>query len=294
TFGYDALGRRVRKEWEGAVTEFVWDGDDLVHERLTTAEGIHAPLVTWIFEPGTFAPVAKFEGRKRYAVVTDHLGTPTLLMTEAGKLAWKAQLDVYGVPREEQAGIERSDATGNPWRYPGQYEDAETGLYYNRFRYYDPESGRYISEDPIGLAGDTSQYAYVENSILWTDVFGLAKDPVRLGEGGRFGGLDDRADPGDLLTPHHMPQNKLGHLPRRDGGAIIMEEADHQLTRTFGSKGKQTAKQDIGLSFREALAKDIRDIKLKFGSKYDQAIRDMLDYYKREQPELMKKKKGCK
>jgi hypothetical protein len=67
--------------------------------------------VTWIFEPGAFAPIAKFEGRKRYAVVTDHICTPTMLMTEAGKLAWKAQLDVYGVPREERAGIEESDAT---------------------------------------------------------------------------------------------------------------------------------------------------------------------------------------
>ena len=292
-FAYDALGRRVRKEWEGAITEFVWDGDDLVHERVTTAEGTHAPLVTWIFEPGTFAPVAKFEGRKRYAVVTDHLGTPTLLMTEAGKLAWKAQLDVYGVPREEQAGIARGDATGNPWRYPGQYEDAETGLYYNRFRYYDPESGRYISEDPIDLGGGLFQYAYVENPTFWTDVFGLAKDPVRLGEGGQFGGLNDRRTVGDDLTPHHMPQDKLGFLPRKDGGAVVMDEVDHELTRTFANKGKQTAKEDIGLSFCKVLAKDIRDLKVKFGAKYDKCIREMIDYYKREHPELVKNKR-CK
>ena len=171
-FTYDALGRRVRKEFDGAVTEYVWDGNDLVHERKSQG-GQLEPLVTWLFEPGTFAPVAKFEGKKRYSVVTDHLGTPTMLMTEAGKLAWKAQLDVYGVPREERAGIAKEDATGNPWRYPGQYEDAETGLYYNRFRYYDPETGRYISEDPIGLDGGLKAFGYVDDPLRWGDPFGL-------------------------------------------------------------------------------------------------------------------------
>jgi RHS repeat-associated protein len=101
-----------------------------------------------------------------------------MLMTEAGKLAWKAQLDIYGVPREEHAGIEDSDATENPWRYPGQYEDRETGLYYNRFRYYDPEAGRYISEDPIGLRGGLSQYGYVHDPLWWTDAGGLAGNPA--------------------------------------------------------------------------------------------------------------------
>lgn len=64
--------------------------------------------------------------RQRYGVVTDHLGSPTMLTTEAGELAWRAQFDVYGVPREEEG------VAG---------EDRETGLFYNRFRYYDLEAG---------------------------------------------------------------------------------------------------------------------------------------------------------
>jgi RHS repeat-associated protein len=172
TFAYDALGRRVRKEFDGTVTEFVWDGDDLVHERVSKAGDVQ-PLVTWLFEPGSFAPVAKFEGRKRFSVVTDHLGTPSMLMNEAGKLAWKAQLDIYGVLKEQRAGVEEREATRNPWRYPGQYEDRETGLYYNRFRYYDAESGRYMREDPIGLAGGLALFTYVGNPALWFDPFGL-------------------------------------------------------------------------------------------------------------------------
>jgi len=167
-FAYDALGRRVKKEFDGRTTEYVWDGDDLVHERERDAEGKFAPMVTWVFEPGTFAPLAKVVGRVRYGVVTDHLGTPAVLMTEAGEIAWKAQLDVYGVVREEVA------KTACPWRWPGQYEDAETGLYYNRFRYYDPEAGRYISPDPIGLLGGTALYGYVHNPLASVDRLGLS------------------------------------------------------------------------------------------------------------------------
>ena len=173
-FAYDALGRRVRKEFEGTVTEFVWDGDDLVHEKVTRADGTGPAITTWVFEPGAFAPVAKLEGAKRYSVVTDHLGTPTEMLNEAGKLAWRAQLDVWGVPREDLDSIAQDERAKNPWRYPGQYQDEETGLYYNRFRYYDPEAGRYIGADPVGLRGGEHQYAYVSDPCATTDPYGLS------------------------------------------------------------------------------------------------------------------------
>ena len=290
SFAYDALGRRIRKEFNGRITEYVWDGGDLVHERVRNAEGEIEPLVTWVVEPGTFAPVAKIEGSVRYGVITDHLGTPAMLLTEEGRIAWKAQLDLYGVPREEVR------ETACPWRYPGQYEDRETGLYYNRFRYYDPEAGRYISPDPIGLLGGLAQYEYVHNPLSWVDPLGLVKSPpVFLGQAGRFGFLDDRAKDYDHLTPHHMPQHALGFLPHRDGGAIVMSHADHRLTRTFGAYGRKTKMNDAGLSFRDVLAKDIRDLRSKFGSKYNCGIRDLLDHYNTEQQELMKKpSSGCR
>jgi RHS repeat-associated protein len=162
SFAYDALGRRVRKTFAGRTTRFVWDGNDLVHE---IAEG--AAAVTWVFEPGRFAPLAKIEGEKRYGVVTDHLGTPQMMADEAGALAWKAQLDVYGLARTDVM------KTSCPWRWPGQYEDAETGLYYNRFRYYDPDAGRYVSQDPIRLRGGLGLYAYVHDPLAWLDPLGL-------------------------------------------------------------------------------------------------------------------------
>lgn len=167
-YAYDALGRRVRKTFDGATTFFVWDGNDLVHEIADDR-----PAVTWLFEPGTFAPMAKVEGHgtaseKRWAIVTDHLGTPIALIDELGYLAWQAQLDIFGVAA---VGVAKTDC---PWRWPGQYEDAETGLYYNRFRYYDPGLGRYVSQDPIGLAGSLQACSYVHDPLCWIDPYGLA------------------------------------------------------------------------------------------------------------------------
>jgi RHS repeat-associated protein len=162
-FAYDALGRRVRKAFAGKTTRYLWDGNDLVHE---VVEG--ALPVTWVFEPGTFAPLAKVEGDKRFSIITDHLGTPTMMADEAGALAWKAQLDLYGVLRADVA------TTTCPWRWPGQYEDEETGLVYNRFRYYDPQAGRYIAQDPIGLFGGLNEYDYCVDPLTWSDPFGLS------------------------------------------------------------------------------------------------------------------------
>ena len=62
-----------------------------------------------------------------------------------------------------------------PFRFQGQYFDEESGLHYNRFRYYDPSSGRFVSQDPIGLLGGFNLYEYAPNPIGWVDPFGLQK-----------------------------------------------------------------------------------------------------------------------
>lgn len=166
SFAYDPLGRRVRKTSGGATTSWVWDGDRMLHEL---PEG-GAP-VTWIHAPGGFTPIAKIDGGQRFAVVTDPIGTPEALHDEAGALAWQMQLDLHGVPRE--AGAAR---TACPVRYPGHYADEETGLHYNRFRYYDPRTGRYLSPDPLGLRGGIDPYAYVEDPLARMDPLGLIDD----------------------------------------------------------------------------------------------------------------------
>jgi RHS repeat-associated protein len=89
---------------------------------------------------------------------------------EDGEEVWTCELNSYGRVRTWQGKVK----TDCPFRYQGQYEDAETGLYYNRFRYYSPEEGTYISQDPIGLEGATfSLYNYVKDTNNIFDPLGL-------------------------------------------------------------------------------------------------------------------------
>ncbi len=116
---------------------------------------------------------------------------------------------------------------------------------------------------------------------------------VKEGEGGRFGDLKPRGKTGDKLTPHHMPQDGLGHLPRQDGGAVMMRGNRHAQTRTYGNAGKATKVTDTGVAFLKVLKKDIQDIRkiAKQAGKptmYDDGIRDLLKYYKKIVPNKMK------
>ncbi|HEX8656603.1 MAG TPA: DUF6531 domain-containing protein, partial [Hymenobacter sp.] len=170
-FAYDALGRRISKRFRGQVTRWVWDGNKPLHEWSTLElDGRNTDdVVTWLFEEESFAPVAKLTSHGSYSVVTDHVGTPLELYDGQGRKTWQAQLDSYGAVREG-----RGTPQDCPFRYQGQYEDVETGLYYNRFRYYDPEAGQYVSQDPIGLLGGLAPYAYVRDPHKQVDVFGLS------------------------------------------------------------------------------------------------------------------------
>jgi RHS repeat-associated protein len=85
-----------------------------------------------------------------------------------GVCAWSGSIDVYGALRNVDG-----DRGACPFRWLGQFEDLETELNYNRYRYYDPESGRYLSSDPIGLAGGANLYGYVRDPLASTDPFGL-------------------------------------------------------------------------------------------------------------------------
>jgi RHS repeat-associated protein len=126
-------------------------------------------LSAWFFEPGTFRPMAKVENGKAYACVTDQVGTPRELLTSDGKLAWSAKFAAFGA----LDGVKASE-TDCPIRFQGQWFDSESGLHYNWNRYYDPETGKYLSSDPIGLSGGTRSYAYVHNPLTWVDPWGLS------------------------------------------------------------------------------------------------------------------------
>ncbi|MFC4159052.1 RHS repeat-associated core domain-containing protein [Chitinimonas lacunae] len=111
----------------------------------------------------------------------DHLGTPRELSDQQGRLVWAAEYKAWGntvrveypdvVDRAEQEGIQQ------PLRFQGQYYDNETGLHYNWFRYYDPCTGRFVSQDPIGLSGGENSYQYAPSPTNWIDPYGLARSP---------------------------------------------------------------------------------------------------------------------
>jgi RHS repeat-associated protein len=131
--------------------------------------GTREQPVTWLFDPECFAPMAKLIGENQYAIVTDHLGTPSAMYDAAGDEVWSTSFDAYGGLRNL-----RGARAACPFRWPGQYEDEETGLYYNRFRYYDPHSGEYVASDPIGLSGGLRLFGYVADPNTWSDPLGLA------------------------------------------------------------------------------------------------------------------------
>ncbi len=86
---------------------------------------------------------------------------------------WSEKTGVWGEKGEVYA-----DRISNPLRFQGQYFDAETGLHYNRHRYYDPEIAGFISQDPIGLAGGLNVYQYAPNPLGWGDPWGLSADDL--------------------------------------------------------------------------------------------------------------------
>ncbi|MBX8589428.1 RHS domain-containing protein, partial [Pseudomonas cichorii] len=129
TYKYDAFGRRIAKTVDGHTTEFLWQGERLV------AESAENRYRSYIYEPGSFRPLAMLDGegpRKATPVYyqLDHLGTPQELTDYSGEIMWSAKYRAYG----NLATLDVAEID-NPLRFQGQYFDAETGLHYNRHRY---------------------------------------------------------------------------------------------------------------------------------------------------------------
>jgi RHS repeat-associated protein len=129
------------------------------------------PLWVQAQEPSAFTTVAYYQ--------CDHLGTPQELTDAHGGIAWSAQYRAWGEAKEVISEAARRAGISNPIRFQGQYADHETGLHYNRHRYYDPATGRFISKDPIRLAGGLNVYTYAENPTGWIDPLGLSRRCTR-------------------------------------------------------------------------------------------------------------------
>ena len=181
SFTYDALGRRLTKLGD-TTFHYLWNGNVPLHEWQTGNRYVGSVLTpysedfkTWLFEEESFVPLALIQEGKAYSIVCDQLGTPTEAYDEEGKEVWYRRLDINGkILEETQPGLNPEGYVSIPFLFQGQYYDYETGLAYNRFRYYDPELGRYISQDPICFAsGILSLHSYVEDTNQIIDPLGL-------------------------------------------------------------------------------------------------------------------------
>jgi len=221
-FEYDALGRRTakifqdnvslwkempegqrentipkRQNEDGIITRFIWDGNVPLHEwtynlkdrpnlvvdelgfLVKDKEEPTSKLTTWIFDEGTFKPAAKIVDGEQHSIITDYLGTPVEMYNSQGEKTWQAEYDIYGKIRT----FKGHSLNVCPFRYQGQYEDVETGLYYNRFRYYSANVGVYISKDLLRFCSkNPNSYSYVRDCTNFLDPVGLTEVTRTMGK----------------------------------------------------------------------------------------------------------------
>ncbi|GGV21689.1 hypothetical protein GCM10010277_00280 [Streptomyces longisporoflavus] len=208
---YDPLGRRVAKQRlteQGVAeqTDFTWDDLTLCEQTSHTPGAPESVTLTWDHEG--LCPLAQTERKhltdeevdaRFYAIVTDLVGTPTELLDEQGGIAWRTRTTLWGT-----TVWNRGATAYTPLRFPGQYYDPETGLHYNYFRHYDPETARYLTPDPIGLAGGFAPHGYVPNPFMWIDPLGLS--------------LLDVSKNGVKIVVHEYDVDKPAHAHVTGGG----------------------------------------------------------------------------
>jgi RHS repeat-associated protein len=197
-YRYDAFWRRIERTMRARqpdgqrslleATRYVWDGDLLVHEIMRKARQDGDPIVsekTFCFDDEGWFPVAHRDAVVRdgvrrespwYFYMTGPTGMPFGLVRPDGTVASHIESDTWGGAKE----LPGADTT-TPLRFLGQYADDDTGLSYNRFRYYDPDSGMYISADPVGVLGGLNSFSYVTDPLSWSDPLGLT-DNTPIGD----------------------------------------------------------------------------------------------------------------
>ena len=159
SYYYDPFGRRLWKEVGGTKILFHYGNEGLLGEY--DATGAEIKFYGW--KPGSHwgtDPLYMQQGGQTYFFHNDELGTPQKMTTATGAVVWSAQYSSFG-----KAAIDSTSTVENNLRFPGQYEDVETGLHYNWWRYYDSSIGRYFSPDPLGMKEGVNLYLYVSNKL---------------------------------------------------------------------------------------------------------------------------------
>jgi RHS repeat-associated protein len=152
SFVYDGQGRRAQKTAGGITRTYIYDGEDILEERLSSG-----PVYRYVHGPGIDQPFARVSGGAVVAYyLADHLGSIVQETDSAGVVSLTREYDPYG-------NLIQGTSTGG-YAYTAREWDPEVNLYYYRARYYDPKVGRFLSEDPIGLRDGPNKYAYVRSS----------------------------------------------------------------------------------------------------------------------------------
>jgi len=169
-YRYDPLGRRIQKTTPTNTTYYLYGDEGLLGEYDPSGTA----LATYGYTPQSQYQTEPLWKKTPYGYAyyhRDHLGTPLMLTDKTNAIVWEARYKAFG----ERNIV--TEAIANNLGFPGQYYDAESGLHYNYFRYYDPSTGRYITSDPIGLEGGVNVYGYVDDDpVNRNDIYGLISE----------------------------------------------------------------------------------------------------------------------
>jgi RHS repeat-associated protein len=167
-YEYDGYGRRVRKTGPDCDSRFHWDEDVLLSEERVTPSG--RQTIEYWYLPGGFVPLGHAVDGECFYYDRDQRCQIREVYDSAGSLVARFDYDAFGNRRISMLARSAADP---PFRLLGQMWDEETGLCYNRFRYFDPLTGRFLSPDLSLHQVEHNSYSYSPNPINWSDPFGL-------------------------------------------------------------------------------------------------------------------------
>ena len=323
-YSYDGLGRRVAKTCLNTDTGeivsrqvFTYVGNDLVAEHTTAGDVSGVVGRVWVQDPGTGEMIGQINlttdsdsvggvsGWSQaqvdavfYALVADLAGAPQeLIDTEQGSVVGHVTQSLFG--RRQWSGVD------SPVLFAGQYEDAESGWVYNRFRFYDPASGVYGSQDPLGVGPNVgTPQGYVHNPITWADALGLkahyrkipdnrpvqatSEQPFRGGQYNKLGTVGPNPTP-DSYIPyerHHIVSadalTRAG-MDDKKALALQMEIDDHQMTRSWGKGGESFRDKEFAMlqngQMDDLVLDELAHIESSFGGKYADGCMEALEFY---------------
>jgi RHS repeat-associated protein len=209
---------------------FAYDGDNLIEEANSSGAIVSRYTQTQNIDE----PLAMLRSSATSYYNADGLGSVTSLTNSSGAPAETYTYDSFGKVTASSGSLV------NPFQYTGREMDAETGMYYYRARYYDPSSGRFLGEDPIGFGGGPNFYNYALGDptnfsdptgllsvctrpvrfFQWMGALGLCHGFLKLSDGSTIGGYNrngklvpNMRDPDDQSDPNHLKETKCIELP---------------------------------------------------------------------------------